>query len=393
MSYSNNSIFSTIWFYGLIGLVFLLVLNYHPFFMTEEAVEVKGTALSRYIVALFSMLWVLRINVSGWLNSKVIRISFIAVLVIFFTSLLTIIIFDTRIYDLRAILICMGAIMIGWQADLSDKKVSLLLIVYGLLSIIVGVIWVFGSGVGFSIQSYFVEQKNSFGVLLATSVVLFFYLFLQREKVWNKIILLLLVVLGFMLLLTIRARLSTLTAFLIVLLLLFRENSNKTWVLRWVRVIFIVLIIVVVLLRTSAIEYIYQSYTYEQGDDLTSDRMFRNKGAIDFLSDHLLFGNLSKEGNVVQVHNYPLRVLYEYGLFFSLPIISYYAYSLILVLRKSLKSNIRSINCIGYFLVMVPFIISFGEPTLPFGPGTATLLNFILFGYSLKCSVRTNTYY
>ena len=95
----------------------------------------------------------------------------------------------------------------------------------------------------------------------------------------------------------------------------------------------------------------------------------------------------------MQVHNYPLRVLYEYGLFFSLPIISYYAYSLILVLRKSLKSNIRSINCIGYFLVMVPFIISFGEPTLPFGPGTATLLNFILFGYSLKCSVRTNTYY
>ena len=188
---SIKNAYSTIWFCGLIGLTLLLTFSYHPSIMLEgeDALE-KGTVLTKYINLLFIVIWLLKFNLNKWLQSMIIRLSFVIILICLFTSLLTMSIFGRRISDNRAIIISVVALLIGWQADFSKKAFVVMLLLYSISAIFVGMSQVFVNGSGFVIGQYFMEQKNSLGVILATASVILFGLSLQAKKKWEKISLL-----------------------------------------------------------------------------------------------------------------------------------------------------------------------------------------------------------
>ena len=39
---------------------------------------------------------------------------------------------------------------------------------------------------------------------------------------------------------------------------------------------------------------------------------------------------------------------------------------------------------LGYIALLVPFVCSMAEPSLPYGPGTSSIFSFILFGVALR---------
>ena len=123
--------------------------------------------------------------------------------------------------------------------------------------------------------------------------------------------------------------------------------------------------------------------------NIDTGRGERNRAALNVLSYNPLFGNLIEKVDVGWVHNYPLNKLFQYGIVFSLPIIILYLYLLIKTVARTIKANNHDVFSIGYYALIIPFIISMAEPTFPFGPGTATVFNFILFGIALKMDDRS----
>lgn len=90
-----------------------------------------------------------------------------------------------------------------------------------------------------------------------------------------------------------------------------------------------------------------------------------------------------------QVHNYLLNRMVEFGIVFVIPILLLYIRLLIGAIVKTVRLNNHDTHTIGYVLLLIPFIISMAEPTFPFGPGTATVFNFIVFGLSLRYAYNT----
>ena len=135
----------------------------------------------------------------------------------------------------------------------------------------------------------------------------------------------------------------------------------------------------------NAIDYVVNSFVQNyEGGDITSGRMERNVAGLNFLADHFWLGELTADGELAWIHNYPLNKLCEFGLVFSMPILIIYVMLLALVIGQTFKQSACNPYNVGYFALLVPFMISMAEPTYPFSPGTATAFNFILFGMALR---------
>ena len=252
----------------------------------------------------------------------------------------------------------------------------------------VGLIQVMTGVGGFEIldQSAVNTSKNSFGVAIATAILLYLFIAMDKSsKQLLKTISLVLLMLSFVILLTIRARAATLAALLIVVyyvFVTFKNNYKKSFVFRLLGIIIVVGLLIPVL-PDSVGQYVYDSFFQNHEDDITSGRTERNLAAIQFLSHNLLVGNVEGFSRISWIHNFPLLILYDFGLFFSFPILLLYVYLLVYVIKNSLKEKV-TIWSFGVFALLIPFIISMAEPTFPFGPGTATVFNFIVFGVALR---------
>ena len=232
-----------------------------------------------------------------------------------------------------------------------------------------------------------VQGKNSMGVLLATSSVIYLFFGLNsKSKPIVKVLFFTLMVFVVVILLTIRARAATLTSAILILLVLYQRFKGKNFLFYLLLGAFVA-IIVYLILPGSAKQYVVNSFVQNQGTDITSSRMSRNRAGLAFISDHPLFGDLNVRAEMDWIHNYPLLKLFQYGFIFAFPIMLLYLYLLFHSIFKTYICNNRNNYSIGYFALLVPFVVSMAEPTLPFGPGTATLFNFILFGMATR-----NTY-
>ena len=112
--------------------------------------------------------------------------------------------------------------------------------------------------------------------------------------------------------------------------------------------------------------------------DFTSGRLDTYRDAVAIFLNNPLMGNIRQMEQIAWVHNYPLLKLSSFGLLFSWPVLLLYCYILWQVISRSFHYK-ESVSFANLFL-LVPFLISMAEPTFPFGPGTATVFNFILFG-------------
>lgn len=385
-------------YWVLLLLVVLITVSSHPTIMamTYAAGIESGTILSRYIILVFGALFVMCFNPKSMLKPRMIRISWFIWFFIVLYYIVMFAIFGKRsmMGDVRAIAICLVAVMIGWQMDLDEKRLKILLLVFSGTMLYVGLMQVFTNVGGFVIlDQYHTDNKNSLGVMLSTGAIIFLIMAMNSQrKPIVKVIFYVLAVLTFVVLLTIRARAASLTSVLMLLYVLYERFKGKNFLL-YLGLGLALLVIVYLVLPSAAKEFVYNSFfqNYE-GGDFTGGRVERNKVALEVLANHPLLGNLDQNVSVGWVHNYPLNKLFEYGLVFAFPVLVLYLYLLFLTTIKTIRSDNRDNYSNGYYLLIIPFIISMFEPTFPFGPGTATVYNFLLFGVALRNSYNERFY-
>lgn len=378
----------------LVLFVFLITMSAHPkIVMRSKGVGLEsGTILSRYIEIVFGVLFVLCLNIKSFLKSSFIRRSLLLLFIILFAYLCTFVFFNSRVMmgDFRAIGICIVAIMIGWQISLNRKSFVFVVLLFSALTVYVGFMQIRTFIGGFNIEDqYLTAHKNALGAMLATSLVLFMLVFCNTDrKRWWRRIYVCMMIFTFVVMLTIRVRAAMLASIIVLLMVYYLNNKKggKSFVIT-VLAMCVLIGLIIVVLPSSAKEFIYNSFTQNQGDDITSGRMWRNIAAIEFIMEHPFFGNLNQGIHIAQIHNYPLITLYKYGLLFALPILILYLMIIVHAIKRSFRYKEINMFSIGYIAMFIPYIISMAEPTMPFGPGTAMTFNFFLFGVSLR-----NTY-
>ena len=131
-------------------------------------------------------------------------------------------------------------------------------------------------------------------------------------------------------------------------------------------------------------QYVVDSFILGREDDITTGRVARIVPVLHFLSTNLWLGNLNSNIGLGIVHIFCLFKIYQYGIIFSMPILILYFYFPIFDYKCISRINNYPYELIGLFALIIPYIISTQEYTFPFGPGTATVFNYILFGYSLQ---------
>lgn len=375
----------------LLLLIILITISSHPTIMqmSRSAGMTNGTILSKYIIVVFGVLFLMCINLRSMLKPKIVRVLWCLYALIAFYYLITYTVFGKKVMmsDVRSIGICMAAVMIGWQLDLPYKRFVATLLIFAIITMFTGVMQVVTNIGGFVIlDQYHTDNKNALGVMLATSAFIFLYLmFNNNENRFKRTVLLLLTLLTFIVLLTIRARAATLTFFIMALYLFYERFKGKNFT-KYFLIGIVVAIVIYLILPSSIKGYIHNSFfqNYEDGGDITTGRMDRNLEALSFLSDHVLIGNLRANIHVDWIHNYLLNRTFEFGLVFVMPIFLFYFTLLIKTIKYSISSNIDNNYNIGFFLLLIPYIVSLVEPTLPFGPGTVTVCNFMYLGVALR---------
>ena len=323
------------------------------------------------------------------LTSKVVRHLLLIYIFIVVSHLAIFSFFDeySMFSELRAIGMCLVSIMIGWRLNLDEKKLHTFFIIFSILSLFIGLMQVTQNIGGFRIlDHYHVEGKNTFGIILSSSsVILFFFGLNGIKKRGIRIVWFTLSILAIIILLTIRARACSVAAMFMILYILYQRFKGSDFV--FYLIIFAFLSIIVYMILPSTVEeYVFNSFVQNQEDDVSSGRLDRNVVGWSFFVRHFWFGNLTEGYYLEWIHNFLLDKLYKYGFVFAMAIIWIYFSLLFKTTIRTIKCDNRNNFNIGYFVLLIPFIVSLVEPTMPFGPGTGTILNFLLFGVSLRNS-------
>lgn len=359
----------------------MLTMTYHESF-SESSIYAMLLSL------IFGFLVLLSLDLKTIFKNKVIRFSFICLVLIAIISLVTSAYYNDNLMtkDIRAIGMCIGAIIIGYNIRLSKREYLFLILLFCSGSLLVGMEQVTNNIGGFIIEDqYLTEAKNSLGVLLATTAVVSAYNLLFSD--YSRIVRIGFIAVTFfsvLILLTIRARADSLATLIVLFVMVVLKYSRKNW-MNAILVICILAVICVFILPDSVVNFVYNSFfQHYEGGDVTAGRAERNVFALNYIYNNLFTGNMVNKIHVPTVHNFILYKWFCYGILFSIPIIVLYFLLLFHTINSIFHTTSFKLEGVGLFVLLIPFIVSLFEYSFPFGPGTATLFNYVIFGYSLR---------
>lgn len=369
----------------LLLLSFLVTLPYYPYMAGSEVAGVLyGT-----IAGVFLLLFIFSQLGQQVFSSRVINVCWILLGVVVLSGLIVYAVFGNAGMnaEIRSVLIPLCALMVGWQLKMDENRLIGLVLMFTMGIIVVGVSLIFLQGSGFSIsETYFADQKNAVGPMMATVAVLNVGMALGasgKRKVFLLISGLSLALFCVLMILTIRARTALLAAVVVMALMLFQRYKNKYLLLSFWGAILLV-VAVFLLLPHSIKQYVYQSLFAGFSGDITSGRAIRNHQALQVLTENPLSGQLLNARKVGIVHNYLLMQLLDYGLLMAAPLMTLYFYLLFADIKAVATKGITAMKNVGFYAMLVIFVASMFEYSFPYGPGTTTVLNFIFFGIALK---------
>ena len=380
----------------LMAFMFFCTMSYHPFVysVSQEFVDAGEAVISpflsyiRIILVLLVILSFIK-NEGPILNKHLSKYIFLVFLLLIFALLLFGVSPQKHVSgDIKAILTCLFAFFVGYHLNMSESWIKKLLFYYGLLVCIVGLFQILVNIGGFVVlESYETDGKNALGAMLSVSAVIFWGIALSKTgSRFERIFALLLGLLSLVELLTIRARLATLSAIGVVFLMFyFLKNRKKIKPLPFLFISF-VLIVLIFIVPNPLYNYIYDSLFLNKEGDITAGRTTMNLQAIKIILDNPLVANLYDNYiNVdIRVHNWMLKRLYEYGLVFAIPFVIIYLKLGLALCKQFLNRYNDTFQILGYAMVAALFVISLGEPNMPFSPGTAMTTAYIFWGYSYQ---------
>jgi len=369
----------------LLLLSFLVTLPYYPYMAGSEVAGVLYGA----IAGVFLLLFIFSQLGQQLFSSRVINVCWILLGLVVLSGMIVYAVFgNTEMNaEVRSILIPLCALMVGWQMKMDENRLIGLVLVFTMGIIVAGVSLIFLQGSGFSIsETYFADQKNAVGPMMATAAVLNAGMALGasgKRKVFLMIFGLSLALFCVLMILTIRARAALLAAVVVMALMLFQRYKNKYLLLSFWGAILLV-VAVFLLLPHSIKQYVYQSLFAGFSGDITSGRGVRNMQALQVLVENPLMGQLLNARELGIVHNYPLMQLLDYGLLMAAPLMALYFYLLFVDIKAIATKGIAAMKNVGFYAMLVIFVASMFEYSFPYGPGTTTVLNFIFFGIAMK---------
>lgn len=384
----KNVLLDSFRFLLLLLLVSLVCLYNHPLFsdMTESSGIEKGSVLSPFINASFLVLFLLSFRLKAFQQCYVLSRFAIFLLIILISFILASLFFKiSPINEVRMFIIPFAALMIGYEIKLTLVQYRFFVVLF--LTIISYVAFVqITTNIGAFViaDQYLIDNKNSLGLVIGTGVLLAFILALEKHtNRWLKLFFLIVSVFLLYCDFTIRARAATLLALFLCLYAVYLRNGS-TRIVYTIGVITILFILAMVFVP-SVFNYFYDSiYSGYEGGDVTSDRLNRNAGAISAIMTDPFFCKLNHDYGVHQVHNFFLKSWYEKGLFFGWPILLMYLIHFFNIVKCSIRCDINNLYSIGFLIGLYPFLNSLVETTLPYGPGTDSVINFIFWGMACR---------
>lgn len=374
----------------LITISIVIPLSYHPMFFNENGENVGSM---KYVtIGLIILMFILSCpKIKHVLHSRFIKI-YSSLLLIISIEILTFISlgFNTNLSEIKELCIPLITITIGYICPLSKNTIKAVSYTFIVLMLAVGFEQIRINIGGFVIlDQYKSAAKNSIGAMLAIGgVCSLFYAFSEKNKV-VKVILFITAFLFFIEILTIRARLATLSYIVVALYIIslkFKLLSpiNK---LKYV-LISVTFLIIIFFVFTEQFEnfhdYLLNSFFQNKETDILSGRGNAYKIAFNHLITHPVLGNLVTNADIPWVHNYMLLKLSSFGYIGGLPLIILYLFLIIYVVKGLLTTKDLCESAYGFFLMAILLIVSLGEPTFPYGPGTVSFLPFLIIGFNLS---------
>ena len=347
--------------------------------------------LKRYIYLMMVITFCLHIGIRSWLSEPFICNCFKWLLFIVFWGLLFEASSVTTEYwgESKNVMIALTFVLIGYNVRLKNNEFLIVLVSYSLMTLYCTYSQIISNFGSFIIADNYMQYgKNTLGVMTSSSCIAMCIVAINLSKKYYKICLWGIALLLLFVTITIRARAAFIATMFLMSYAFYRKfKDDNCNIKNLIGIAFVGLLILVVAgIFGGAIqnlwEYIFSSFTQNQGTDLTSGRMGRNIFALEVIAESPLFGNLITNYTYEWVHNYALRQLSSYGILGSLPLIVLYINIVIFTIKNVVKRKI-ALSTLGYFVLMVPIIISLGEPTFPYAPGTGSIFPFVLMGYSL----------
>lgn len=367
-------------------LVATVAISYHPMFFDLNGEFVSS--ISAFIALLMiSIVATMLPDTRLIFKSKVLRIYFICLLCIFtWLCLLTGLGTNISMNEIRSLLISFVCLCIGYIGNFSDTQINILACVYLVCVLIAGYLQITTNIGSFEIEdTYLVQAKNALGPMIACAILVGLHYVLKPGNLIIRLLMAALVLVGVVEILTIRARLATLACFAVIifmLILYIHRQKSKVGVLS---ILFVVVCVCLVCLFNETVsDYVIKSFTQNREDNMLSSRGDGYGQALQVLSESPLWGNLFINRDIEWVHNYLLLKLSSFGVFGCIPWVCLYLYLSYTIFILLWKVDITNIQHLGLTLILVPFIVSLGEPMAPYGPGTAVFVPFLLYGATLN---------
>lgn len=354
-----------------------------------------GIALSM----LFVCLCLITFSIKPFLHIRLINVYFV-ILIIFFTETLIFssLGFYIKFTEIQQLVIPFIVILIGYNINISLKSYLIFIFVYCTAALVLSVYSIFHFIGSFRIlDEILVSHKNALGPILSNSGVIIMCMIVLKDKSkYRKILLILYGTMIFACLLVLKTRAAFIALLLCFLVVIWVSIKYK---IKGIIIFSTLIITVIIIYLYSGMpipgflnSFFIGNYDSTSLEGISAGRTNVYIKAFKLISNYPIFGELTTSFHLDTVHNYVLLKVSRYGLLGSLPLLCLYFY-LIWTIISSI-SKIREIRTeyFGYFVMVVPLIVSLFEPSSPYGPGSVQAIAFFMFGYSLKhSSYETST--
>lgn len=289
--------------------------------------------------------------------------------------------------DISQTIVPFCCVIIGYCGNFSKGSINQVTIFYVLLSVIIASLSAstYSSIRSVGDYSFLLEGKNQIGAIVAIASSLALYILPQQNSKYVKIALASSIVIGVITSYIIGCRSAFLAFLLSAIILQVKRNYNN--ILKYVVLSGILLFFIYILWGDQITSLLNDFFVGDKDvndmDDVSSGRMDRNRLAIDYILNNFFIGELLYPSNIPLIHNYLLLKWVRYGIC-ALPFLIYYLTFISHAFIQLKNSRFLSIEYIGFFIIIIPYIVSMLEPGAPFGPGSIYFFTYILYGFSLR---------
>lgn len=374
----------------LYAISILIPISYHPFFFNEKGEQVGRIGDIIAVIILFIFI-ILSQNLKGIFKSPFIKNYFVFFVIISIeVSLCALLGLNISISEIRELAIPLLILIVGYNCPLNDKAIKTISYLFIVTMLFVGFEQIRINIGGFVIDDiYKTSAKNSVGPMLALGGLCSLWYALSEKKKIIKGLFFITTLLFFIEILTIRARLATLAYVAVLLYVLIIKYKSLSSYDKSKSIIFLIFSIIAGFFifhqqLNDLKDYIFDSFFQNKESGILSGRENAYSIAFQHLVSHPIFGNLVTDIKIPWVHNYILLKLSNFGYIGGLPFTILYLYIIVYTAKKLLKAKSINNSIYGFVLLCIPLIVSIGEPTFPYGPGTANFLPYLIVGVNLN---------